>query len=240
MSGPGREPVPGADPFEHEDAAYVLGVLDSAGRAAFESHLADCAQCPERVAALRPVADALAAGGDEARKALAWSLGAVEDPGIPPAAARRPDQVAELARQVERRRRRTRWMAGGFGIAAAAAVAALIVVLAVPAASPAAAGRQMTATGAVAISATAEITAKPWGSEITIDCRYAGGSRYGSGDVYTLEVVDRAGRSRQIGSWALGTSTQARFTSGTALQPGQISAVTVVTSDGSVVLRLAS
>jgi len=241
-----REPSPGADPFEYDDAAYVLGALDSESRAAFESHLAGCAACPARVAALQRVADVLASGGDEAREALALSPAVIANPavaaaGSPPAGlVRGSDRVAELARQVERRRRRVRWLTGGFGAAAAAAVAALVVVLAVPAASPAVEGRQMTATGAAAISATAAITAKPWGSEITIDCRYAGGSRYVSGDVYTLEVVDRAGRSRPIGSWSLGKGSQARFTSGTALPPGQIGAVTVVTSDGTVVLRLAA
>lgn len=244
-----REPSPGADPFEYDDAAYVLGALDSESRAAFESHLAGCAACPARVAALQRVADVLASGGDEAREALALLPRAAADSAfvgpaaadIPPAGlVRGSDRVAELARQVERRRRRVRWLTGGFGAAAAAAVAALVVVLAVPAASPAVEGRQMTATGAAAISATAAITAKPWGSEITINCRYAGGSRYVSGDVYTLEVVDRAGRSRPIGSWSLGKGSQARFTSGTALPPGQIGAVTVVTSDGTVVLRLAA
>jgi len=241
-----REPSPGADPFEYDDAAYVLGALDSESRAAFESHLAACPACPARVAALQRVAGALAFGGDEAREALALSPAVIANPAVTAAGsphagpAQGSDRVAELARRVERRRRRAWWLTGGFGAAAAAAVAALVVVLAVPAASPAVDGRQMTATGEAAISATAAIIAKPWGSEITIDCRYAGGSRYVSGDVYTLEVVDRAGRSRPIGSWSLGTSTQARFTSGTALPPGQIGAVTVVTSDGTVVLRLAA
>jgi anti-sigma factor RsiW len=251
MSGPDSGPAPGADPFEHDDAAYLLGALDNAGRAAFEAHLPGCAACTARVAALRRVAGALATGGDEAREALALSLAASATPEPvaagsaatePPLAGTtpRPDRVAELARLVERRRRRVRWMVGGFGAAAAAALAALVVVLALPSASPAADARQMTPTGAAAISATAAITAAPWGSEITIDCSYTGGSRYVPGDVYTLEVVDRAGRSQQIGSWTLAQSSQARFTSGTALTPDQISEVTVVTSGGTVVLRLSS
>lgn len=277
--GPGCGAAPDVDPFEHDDAAYVLGALGDAGRAAFEAHLPDCAACTARVAALRGVAEALASGGDDVRDALALSLASVAGPvadrpvvaepatpepatpepatpepatlepvaagpvaaELPPAGTRRrPDRVAELARLVERRRRHVRWMVGGLGTAAAAAVAALIVVLAVPQGSPAVDARQMTATGAAAIRATAAIAAAPWGSEITIDCSYTGGSRYVPGDVYTLEVVDRAGRSRQIGSWTLARSAQARFTSGTALPPSEISAVTVVTSDGTVVLRLSA
>lgn len=234
----------GGDPFEHDDAAYVLGALDDSGRTAFEVHLAGCAACTARVAALQRVTGALASAGDDARHALT-PLPAM-DPSIAGReisiadAARGPDRVAELARQVERRRRRSRWVVGGFGTVAAAAVAALIVVLVAPSASPSTDARRMTATGAAAISATAAITATPWGSEVTIDCSYTGGPRYAPGDVYTLEVVDRAGRSRQLGSWTLAKNSQARFTSGTALPPGQIREVKVVASDGTVILRLSA
>lgn len=234
--------APSGDPFEHDDAAYVLGALDGAGRSAFEAHLPGCAACTARVAALQRVVGVLSSVGDDVLQALG-PLPAAEPSiavgEIPPAdAVSRPDHVADLARHVERRRRRSRWVVGGFGAVAAAAVAALIVVLAVPAASPSTDARQMTATGAAAISATAAITAAPWGSEITINCSYTGGPRYAPGDVYTLEVVDRAGQSRQLGSWTLAQSSQARFTSGTALPPDQIGEVKVVASDGTVILRL--
>jgi hypothetical protein len=36
------------DPFEHDDAAYVLGALSPAERAAFEEHLQSCADCTAR------------------------------------------------------------------------------------------------------------------------------------------------------------------------------------------------
>ena len=35
--------------FAHEDAAYVLGALSSAERAAFQEHLAGCAECSQAV-----------------------------------------------------------------------------------------------------------------------------------------------------------------------------------------------
>ena len=41
-------------------AGYVLGSLDPEERRAFESHLAECAECAEEVASLRPVVGALA------------------------------------------------------------------------------------------------------------------------------------------------------------------------------------
>lgn len=233
MSGPGRSLVPHVDPFEHDDAAYVLGALDSAGRAAFEAHLLECGECAAQVAALRPAADALVSGGEAVRDALAASL--------EPAPTAQPDRISGLVRLVERRRRRARWAFGGLAAVAAAAVAALTIAWAAPSAGPAspAAAQQMTATGAAAIRATAAIAPMPWGSEITIDCSYIGTSSYASSDVYVLNVVDQSGRSHAIGSWTLAQSAEARFTSGTALSPGQIRAVDVARSDGTVVLRLA-
>ena len=41
------------DPFEHDDAAYVLGALDEPDRVAFEAHLETCPACQERVADAR-------------------------------------------------------------------------------------------------------------------------------------------------------------------------------------------
>lgn len=258
MSGPGRDPVPDVDPFEHDDAAYLLGALDGVDRAAFEAHLLGCAACTARVAALRPIVDELAAAGeaarDDVRDALALSLESTtkdtttgDTPTPKPATATnvptpQADRVAGLVSLVERRRRRTRWLFGGLASVAAATIAALAVALAVPSQGPAptALAQQMTATGAAAIRATAAIAAAPWGSEITIDCSYAGSSQYTSGDVYLLQVVDLSGRSHEIGSWTLARSTEARFTSGTALPPGQIRAVNVVEPDGTVVLRLAT
>ena len=46
------------DELKHDAAAYALGVLDAAERAAFEAHLASCAECTADVRHLR-----LAAGG---------------------------------------------------------------------------------------------------------------------------------------------------------------------------------
>jgi anti-sigma factor RsiW len=255
MSGPGNGLAVNDDPFEHDDASYLLGALSGANRAGFEAHLPDCAACAARVAALRPVAGALASGGDAVRDALAASLVAVAEPSTADTTpAARASRITGLARMIERRRRRIRWAFGGLAIAAVAAIAALSVALAAPA-SPATAGaqtgtttaagstiaagaRQMTAVAASAIHATAAITAAPWGSEITVDCSYSGAWRYASGNVYALQVVDRSGRTQDIGSWSLGPSAQVRFVGGTALAPGQIRAVDVIEPDGTVLLRL--
>jgi len=44
----------------HEDiGAYLLGALDDGEHGTFEAHLAECTECREQIAALRPAADAL-------------------------------------------------------------------------------------------------------------------------------------------------------------------------------------
>lgn len=237
MSGPDGSPQSGIDPFEHDDASYLLGTLDRASRAAFEAHLPGCAACTARVAALRPVAGVLTSGGDAVRDALAQSL--TEPPVAEPASTQRVDRLAELAGLVERRRRRTRWLLGGLATVAAAAVAALTVSLATPANPvPTAAAQPMTAVGASAIRATAAITTTAWGSEIAVDCSYSGTPHYTSTGIYVLQIVDRSGRTQEIGSWTLAQGTSVSFVGGTALSPDQIRTITVIGPGGGVVLRL--
>ncbi len=234
---------PASDSFEHDDAAYLLGALSGAERAAFEAHLPGCAACTARVAALRPVVGALTAARDEARDALLVSLASQDGnsaaPDAPTATAR-ADDVTGLVRLVERRRRRARWAIGGVATVAAATIAALAIALASPAApATTAEALQMTAVGIAPIRATAAIAAVPWGSKITIDCSYDGSSRYAQRGVYGLEVVDSSGHVHEIGSWALTQDATARFTSGTALPPDEIRAINVTAPGGDVVLRLA-
>jgi len=50
---------PGHDRWQDASAAYVLGALDEAERAAFEDHLAGCPACREEVDDLLPAANAL-------------------------------------------------------------------------------------------------------------------------------------------------------------------------------------
>ena len=51
--------TPAHDDLKHDAAAYALGVLDADERAAFETHLAGCAECTADVRELRKAAGAL-------------------------------------------------------------------------------------------------------------------------------------------------------------------------------------
>jgi len=51
--------TPAHDDLKHDAAAYALGVLEPVERAAFEAHLAECAECTDDVRQLRMAAAAL-------------------------------------------------------------------------------------------------------------------------------------------------------------------------------------
>ena len=76
------------DPHRYDDAAYVLGALAPDERAAFEAHLATCAECVARVHEI-DVVPALLAGIDEADLA---DLADLADEPMPDTRRRRPDQ----------------------------------------------------------------------------------------------------------------------------------------------------
>lgn len=202
------------DPFVHDDAAYVLGLLDDAERAAFEAHLATCSACRARVAEI------------DSLPALLASVPADEvDDQVPHTLL--PRLLREVAVSQTRRRRLT----GALG-ALVAACLVTIAVLAWPSAThhstPNAAPRPMTAIAASAVSATVQLDARAWGTEITLDCRYA--AAHQPAYVYGLVVIDSDGTRYQLGSWSLAPGGETQFRSGTWLTPAQIAKVQITVS----------
>ena len=94
------------DPFEHDDAAYVLGALSDAERARFEDHLAGCAACTARVGELSGLPALLA---DVTIDDVIGPLDAAPDTLLPrllrEAGRRRRRQRASTARRCVPRRR---------------------------------------------------------------------------------------------------------------------------------------
>src|SRR5689334_19113870 len=107
-----------ADPFEHDDAAYVMGILDADERRAFEAHLMVCDACAERVRALRTTAALL----DQIDEADLVRLDAEAEPV--------PDTLLPgLLRRAGVSRRRQRWITSGLSALAAACLIALAVIV---------------------------------------------------------------------------------------------------------------
>jgi anti-sigma-K factor RskA len=214
------------DPFVHDDAAYVLGALSDDERAAFEAHLATCADCRARVAEIRGV-PALLAGitaADLAEEAPPETL------------------LPGLMRRAHRRRGRQRLLVGGLGAVAAACLIALAVVVWPFGSSGSGSGqpapRALHALVNVPVQATARLVATSWGTEIDLNCRYADGVE--ESRPYRLVVVDRQGHDEDLGSWRLPPDADISYTAGTALQPADIARVQITSVDGTPLLELAT
>ncbi len=129
------------------------------------------------------------------------------------------------------------------------AIVALTVVLVSgvtrPSTSPEAANGQvmvMKSVGGGPVHATAMVTGKPWGTEITLHCHYqnaGSGSSYPAPSgppVYSLKVMDTDGSMHDMGSWAVAVGKETVFTGGTSVPMGKIGRIEVQDSDGDTVL----
>jgi hypothetical protein len=211
------------DPFEHDDAAYVLDALSEPERETFEAHLATCTACTMRVNTLAATSTLLA-------DITADDLAEPEP---------EPDTLLPglLRRAGAARRRQRRLVTGLSGLAAACLIALAVAVWPTSHASQPGrpAPQAMSALRASPVRATAALASRKWGTEIDLDCRYTG---YGEASTYALQVIDRAGATHHLGTWTLQPGTDTTFTSGTALPRDQISDVQITRPDGTPILHL--
>jgi hypothetical protein len=210
------------DPFEYDDAAYVLGALSDGERAAFQNHLATCVACSARVSSIANV------------PALLASVTAAD---LVDEAA--PDTLLPgLLKRAGAHRRRQRWLVSGLAGVAAASVLALVVLVWPSSSASTPTPRAMSAVAASPVHATAALSATSWGTEIYLRCRYDAGVT--SRIPYRLVVVDKHGQSHDLGSWTLPPDRAVDYTSGTSLSADQISRVEITLPDGTSILRLST
>ncbi|MEU5976283.1 zf-HC2 domain-containing protein [Streptomyces sp. NPDC047315] len=177
-------------PQRHEDvAAYALGVLEPADAHRFEDHLARCGHCRVELCGFAATAGAL--------RELAALGPAGVDARLTPALPRR------LVEEVGRRRRRARGRRRKVAVALLAlAVAVPVGTYAVrtngpPSAAPRTAEERFTAADAgTAVSASAAVTGRAWGTEVELRLTGLRGPA-----ACRLFAVDRDGVEHPVLSW---------------------------------------
>lgn len=224
-----------SDPFVEDAGAYVLGMLTEAERAAFTTHLRECADCRQSVAELEDLPGLLAlvpaeGPADPPPSVLAGLLGQVER-------LERADELA--ARRARRgRQRRGAWWAG-IGVAAAAVVGGVATgVVPTPWTQDedAVVATSVELRGAADVPVTASVDLLPvrWGTKVELTCAYAAGA-YAQPVEYSLVVHDAAGRSEQVATWTVVPGAELTVPASTAIPLDDITRVEMVW-DGQVVL----
>jgi anti-sigma factor RsiW len=216
----------GPDPFEYDDAAYVLGALSHEGRIAYEEHLQGCARCTAAVAEVAMLPGLLA------RTPGPPATGTPEQP---------PDTVLPGLLARLRRSRRRRRVAGAAAAAAAAAV--LIVGTALVTGSqpsaPDAAGVPVTMVGDVPVRADLHLEDVSWGTRITMTCRYYGpvpSGSHGPPVTYQLVVVSADRSTQSVARWEALPGKDATVAGSTNLTVDEIAQLELRTGDGTLLL----
>jgi hypothetical protein len=224
-----------------ESGAYVLGALTPADRAAYERHLATCAECRDEVAELAVLPGLLSRLDAETAVALA------EPPEPAPRSILTKTLAAASASRVKERRRH-RWALAGSGLAAAflAVLLGFGVTTAVtggskPPAQPVMA--QMTPTSADdgIIALVGLSTAADHGTDIKLLCLYEQSSPYGKAwNVYPLIYQRGNPTPIKLSPWQVGgpnsDNTAKTFDLHTALAPGDIDKVVLANDAGDTLL----
>lgn len=226
------------DEFSTYDAAYLLGSLPPADRAAYEAHLSTCPECRTAVSQLAGMPGLLASVSPEQARTAGEGLPDVPDTLLP-----------RLLAEVQRTRFRRRVTTGLVGLAAAAVLAVALVAGLRGGGSPSEgeqptnqAGQHMTAvSAAVPISATARLTAKDWGTLIIVTCTYRDSRDPYEPDApltYTMVVTDRSGDTQQIAAWEAKPGAPLVVDGSTSVQRSQIASVQVLDPQREPVLTL--
>lgn len=200
------------DPFEHFDAAYVLGALSPGERTLFEEHLLTCAACVGRVAEV---------GG------LPEQLAVLSAADVLPEAPPLPDTVLPaLLRAAGRRRRRTRGLLVAVGAVAAAALVALAVLI-WPSSSAPPRPLAMRAIPGAPVSATVRLINRTWGTELDVHCRYAKTGPASGAVPYVLVVAGTDGSKQSLSRWKLGPGGEGDFIGATDLERDDIDRISI-------------
>jgi hypothetical protein len=198
--------------------AYLLGGLEPAEAAAFEQHLAVCADCRQELDELASLPALLDAVPVPDAVALTAAAAAARDRALV-----RPEPVPvprRLLDELARRRRtvRRRWTAA---VGAAAAACLALGILAAPLLNqPAKPDASYSVTASSGLEVTVGLAKKTWGTELAVDAR----SLPVDGTL-SLWVKDRDGGEDRACAWTATPSGKVRITGATPVQLAKIASV---------------
>ncbi|MEV4199799.1 anti-sigma factor family protein [Micromonospora globbae] len=219
--------------FAHDDGAYVLGALAPAERAAYERHLAGCAECREAVAEIAVLPGLL---GRLDPAGLEQFLVPTSGPSLPALL----DEARERRRR-ERAANRRRYALTALAAAGLALVAGVGAAVVAPreTAPPAEQVRMVAmqpVAGTVPVHAEVGLTGTGWGTEVTMHCGYE--RRAGYARAYTFRLVAHGpdGATEQVGSWLAAPGDDVRFTGVTRFTGAELVRLELLRADGTPVL----
>ena len=208
----------------HEDVrmllgAYVLGGLGDTDLGRVQDHLPMCSTCRDELASLAGLPGMLRRRPVESDS--------------PPNLAVPPQLLPALLGEVAAQRRQARRRSGLRLAVAAVTVAALTAgggALLSRETDSAGVQASFAAAAGSSMSGRVQLTAKPWGTALTVDL--AGLPRSGR---FVLQTTGRDGAREQAASWGATATGTVKVVGATSLTPHDLTRVAVVGADGQVV-----
>jgi hypothetical protein len=237
-----------SDPFEMDDAAYLLGALSPLERSQYEQHLQGCPACARSVAELAGLPGMLrrlpldvGESMDEPHEASAD----LDEP-VPQSLLAGALHRVELEERRERRFLTARWFTAA-ALGAAAVTVGFIAVLDPGDQAPLAAQtppptaelpleREVDTT----MSANVSLREVAWGTKILVECAYPAegtGDQFADEAGYSLVVHDTEGESQQVATWNGVPGRELTIDAATAVREGDIAVLEIRSEDGTTILR---
>ncbi|MFF8916267.1 anti-sigma factor family protein [Streptomyces sp. NPDC015032] len=221
---------------DHDDVrmligAYVLGGLSETDRRVLESHLPTCQECRDELAGSAPLAGLLRrAPGMPAPRPRATRE--ADTDAAPPASSAGLDRLLEQVRAADiarRRRARRQWLALA---AALIVVAGLGLWSMLPLRQSTGPATAFTSAAGYSVSGRATLTAKPWGTAVSVTLADLPAGAPGP---FILQVSSVDGRKEQAATWAITPNGSAAVTGASALHLPDIRSISVMDHAGRLV-----
>jgi hypothetical protein len=230
------------DPFEMDDAAYLLGALSPAERVRYEQHLQTCDACSRSLTELAGVPGVLRRLPLE----VVRSMDEIDDEDFQSWSSAPPSVLAGVLERGEREERRARrvravrWVSALTTAAAAVVVGVMAFVLPDPGGDagepPPTAQLALEPLTETPMSASVSLRDVAWGTKIQIECAYPGGD-WPDDVAYSLVVHHTDGGSEQVASWNAVAGREFTIDAATAVREVDIAGVEIQAEDGTPLLR---